>query len=162
MIAQRQLLTQRGETSSRSPSSGSYRGIDVINGELLPESAGNSTRTRETCNSRAFMESDPKQESLTTGPMAIRRLASWLEQIDPGVHRRIKGLRLVTAYGIAALLGAGLNRSYEITGGASLTCSSSEPMRQLAASGKLRIRILSRPLMMVCCAPDCTEGAPRW
>jgi hypothetical protein len=29
----------------------------------------------------------------------------WLERIDPGTHRRIKGLRLVTAYGIAALLG---------------------------------------------------------
>jgi Fusaric acid resistance protein-like len=121
MIAQRQLLTQRGETSPRSSSSGFYRRIDVITGGLLAESTGNSTRTRETSNSRAFMEPAPKQESLTTGPMAIRRLASWLGQIDPGVHRRIKGLRLVTAYGIAALLGAGLNRSYEITGGASLT-----------------------------------------
>ncbi len=30
---------------------------------------------------------------------------SWLEQIDPGAHRRIKGLRLVTAFGIAAMLG---------------------------------------------------------
>ncbi|PQV54537.1 FUSC family protein [Paraburkholderia sp. BL21I4N1] len=29
----------------------------------------------------------------------------WLEQVDPGTHRRIKGLRLVTAYGIAAALG---------------------------------------------------------
>ncbi|MEJ0002861.1 MAG: FUSC family protein [Pararobbsia sp.] len=29
----------------------------------------------------------------------------WLEHIDPGTHRRIKGLRLVTAYGIAAALG---------------------------------------------------------
>jgi len=26
--------------------------------------------------------------------------------VDPGVHRRIKGLRLITAYGIAAMLGA--------------------------------------------------------
>jgi hypothetical protein len=29
----------------------------------------------------------------------------WLERVDPGIHRRIKGLRLVTAYGIAAMLG---------------------------------------------------------
>jgi hypothetical protein len=29
----------------------------------------------------------------------------WLDRIDPGGHRRIKGLRLVTAYGIAARLG---------------------------------------------------------
>jgi hypothetical protein len=30
----------------------------------------------------------------------------WLDRIDPGAHRRVKGLRLITAYGIAALLGA--------------------------------------------------------
>jgi hypothetical protein len=30
---------------------------------------------------------------------------AWLERVDPGAHRRIKGLRLVTAYGIAAALG---------------------------------------------------------
>jgi hypothetical protein len=30
----------------------------------------------------------------------------WLDRLDPGVHRRVKGLRLVTAYGIAAMLGA--------------------------------------------------------
>src|SRR5260221_599591 len=37
----------------------------------------------------------------------------WVERIDPGVHRRIKGLRLVTSYGIAAMLGT-------LQGGASL------------------------------------------
>jgi hypothetical protein len=31
---------------------------------------------------------------------------AWLERVDPGTHRRIKGLRLVTAYGLAASLGA--------------------------------------------------------
>jgi hypothetical protein len=31
--------------------------------------------------------------------------ARWLDHVDPGAHRRIKGLRLVTAYGIAAMLG---------------------------------------------------------
>ena len=30
---------------------------------------------------------------------------AWLERIDPGTHRRVKGLRLVTAYGLAAALG---------------------------------------------------------
>jgi Fusaric acid resistance protein-like len=35
----------------------------------------------------------------------LSAVAEWLERIDPGTHRRIKGLRLVTAYGIAALLG---------------------------------------------------------
>ncbi len=33
------------------------------------------------------------------------RFVDWLEHVDPGAHRRIKGLRLVTAFGIAALLG---------------------------------------------------------
>jgi hypothetical protein len=31
---------------------------------------------------------------------------AWLDRVDPGTHRRIKGLRLVTAYGIAAALGS--------------------------------------------------------
>jgi Fusaric acid resistance protein-like len=35
----------------------------------------------------------------------INRMLQWAECVDPGAHRRIKGLRLVTAYGIAALLG---------------------------------------------------------
>jgi hypothetical protein len=30
----------------------------------------------------------------------------WLDRVDPGGHRRIKGLRLVTAYALAAMLGA--------------------------------------------------------
>jgi hypothetical protein len=30
---------------------------------------------------------------------------NWLDRVDPGMHRRVKGLRLVTAYGIAAALG---------------------------------------------------------
>lgn len=37
---------------------------------------------------------------------ALTHAGRWLDRIDPGVHRRIKGLRLVTAYGIAAMLGA--------------------------------------------------------
>jgi hypothetical protein len=31
-------------------------------------------------------------------------IESWFDRIDPGTHRRIKGLRLVTAFGLAALL----------------------------------------------------------
>jgi hypothetical protein len=38
-------------------------------------------------------------------PTAVGSFIAWLEQVDPGTHRRIKGLRLVTAYGIAAALG---------------------------------------------------------
>jgi hypothetical protein len=50
----------------------------------------------------------------------ISRAAAWLERIDPGTHRRIKGLRLVTAYGIAALLGELPSITNGIHGGASL------------------------------------------
>lgn len=40
------------------------------------------------------------------GKFATARSAiAWLDHVDPGTHRRIKGLRLVTAYGIAAALG---------------------------------------------------------
>lgn len=48
------------------------------------------------------IRSEPTDEG---GLRALRRAATWLEQLDPGTHRRIKGLRLVTAYGIAAALG---------------------------------------------------------
>lgn len=53
------------------------------------------------------------QEQKTKSDFGSRRFSSpiltsalqWLERVDPGTHRRIKGLRLVTAYGIAAMLG---------------------------------------------------------
>jgi hypothetical protein len=35
----------------------------------------------------------------------VEALGRWLNRVDPGTHRRIKGLRLVTAYGLAAALG---------------------------------------------------------
>src|SRR5471032_677441 len=35
----------------------------------------------------------------------VEAVGRWLDQVDPGTHRRIKGLRLATAYGIAAALG---------------------------------------------------------
>jgi len=36
----------------------------------------------------------------------VTNTIQWLDRIDPGVDRRIKGLRLVTAFGIASMLGA--------------------------------------------------------
>ncbi|MBS7811713.1 FUSC family protein [Roseococcus pinisoli] len=48
-------------------------------------------------------------------------LASWLDRIDPGTHRRIKGLRLVTAFGLAALVGALHDVSGDFSRGAFLT-----------------------------------------
>ena len=51
----------------------------------------------------------------------VERIGEWLDRIDPGVHRRVKGLRLVAAYGIAAMLGALLYSSYHISGGSFLS-----------------------------------------
>jgi len=44
----------------------------------------------------------------TVGSAVLRPFSlavEWLERVDPGVHRRIKGLRLVTAFAIASMLG---------------------------------------------------------
>jgi hypothetical protein len=53
--------------------------------------------------------------------MPGEKIAVWLTRIDPGSHHRIKGLRLVTAYAIAAMLGGLLQRSYGLRGGTSLS-----------------------------------------
>jgi Fusaric acid resistance protein-like len=45
---------------------------------------------------------------------------AWLDRIDPGMHRRIKGLRLVTAFGIASMLGTMGDITHGLPGGASL------------------------------------------
>jgi hypothetical protein len=53
----------------------------------------------------------------------LRRVAAaghWLDLVDPGTHRRIKGLRLVTAYGIAAALGTLQDIAHSVPGSISL------------------------------------------
>jgi hypothetical protein len=45
----------------------------------------------------------------------------WFEHVDPGAHRRIRGLRLVTAYGIAAMLGAMADITRGLADGATLS-----------------------------------------
>ena len=47
--------------------------------------------------------------------------ASWLERVDPGTHRRVKGLRLVTAYAIAAMAGLLPALTHGRPGGAALS-----------------------------------------
>lgn len=51
----------------------------------------------------------------------FRAAARWVDRIDPGIHRRIKGLRLVTAYGIAAALGTLVAPAHSPSGGAGLS-----------------------------------------
>jgi Fusaric acid resistance protein-like len=57
-------------------------------------------------------------EQSKCGPLTAA--ARWLDRIDPGVHRRIKGLRLVTAFGIAAMLGTMGDITHGLPDGASL------------------------------------------
>jgi hypothetical protein len=45
---------------------------------------------------------------------------AWLERVDPGTHRRIKGLRLVTAYGLAASLGTLQDVTRDVPSGVSV------------------------------------------
>src|SRR5579863_9228688 len=60
----------------------------------------------------------PNSARIGTIPSRIlRRALAWFEYIDPGTHRRIKGLRLVAAYGIAAMLGTLLGGSHGLSGG---------------------------------------------
>jgi hypothetical protein len=64
---------------------------------------------------------DRSSDVIAGGHLSLmRRTAGWIERIDPGTHRRIKGLRLVTAYGIAALLGTLPSITHGLHGGESL------------------------------------------
>jgi hypothetical protein len=49
-----------------------------------------------------------------------RAAMKWLDHIDPGTHRRIKGLRLVTAYGLGAALGTLQDVAHSLPRGLSL------------------------------------------
>lgn len=76
--------------------------------------------------------------------------AGWLERIDPGSHRRVKGLRLVTAYGLAAMWGAllpagkvsGGNMLSALAGGFALWASVSEGQSDRGKS--------ARDLLLLC------------
>lgn len=62
----------------------------------------------------------PPHRGVTRSLSASNAIA-WLDRIDPGMHRRIKGLRLVTAFGIASMLGTMGDITHGLPGGASLT-----------------------------------------
>ncbi|RDJ27033.1 FUSC family protein [Bosea caraganae] len=80
-------------------------------------------------------------------------MENWLERFDPGVHRRIKGLRLVTAFGLAAMAGrmpevmSGLDAGRSLSllaGGFALWASVSEARSARGES--------SRDLLLLCLA----------
>lgn len=111
----------------------------------------------------------PQQRFARLDPMpGVRALGARLERIDPGTHRRIKGLRLVTAYGIAAALGSlhglavGLPGSLSLgmlAGGIALWASVSEASTTRWTSardlGCLCAAATVGALIVALCAPLC-------
>jgi hypothetical protein len=74
--------------------------------------AGTGERSRPPFREGIVMEQSKRALLAATG--------RWLDQIDPGTHRRIKGLRLVTAFGIAAMMGTMGDITRGLPDGASL------------------------------------------
>ncbi|WP_231755405.1 FUSC family protein [Bordetella sp. N] len=85
-----------------------------------------------------------------------RPLASfiaWLDRIDPQLHRRIKGLRLVTAYGIAAALGTLHDVSRDVPTGISLGgLAASFALWASVSEARTTRATSSRDLLILCLA----------
>jgi hypothetical protein len=83
----------------------------------------NQNSSRGTANGSANGTANDSANHTPVGtrpPGIPARTSVWFDRIDPGAHRRIKGLRLVTAYGIAAMLGTLLGGSHGLSSGALL------------------------------------------
>jgi hypothetical protein len=74
---------------------------------------------------------------------ALTHAGQWLDRLDPGVHRRIKGLRLVTAYGIAAMLGTMPEIARAVPGASSLSSIAAGFALWASVSGGQTTRIKS-------------------
>ena len=85
--------------------------------------------------------------------LPVWRVADWLENIDPGTHRRIKGLRLVTAYGIAAMLGTMPDIGHGLAGGATLSSlAGGFALWASVSEGRTTRADSSRDLLLLCAA----------
>ncbi|HET6554217.1 MAG TPA: FUSC family protein [Dyella sp.] len=85
-------------------------------------------------------------------------LNHWLERIDPGAHRRIKGLRLVTAYGLAEALGTLKDISIDVPAGMAVGALAGNIALWASVSEARSSRWQSsRDLMLLCLA--CALGA---
>ena len=77
----------------------------------------------------------------------------WLGRVDPGTHRRIKGLRLVTAYGIAAALGTLQDIAHSVPSSVSLGfLAGSFALWASVSEGKTTRAESSRDLTFLCFA----------
>ncbi|GJE13285.1 hypothetical protein [Methylobacterium longum] len=80
------------------------------------------------------------------------QLLRWLERVDSGTHRRIKGLRLVTAYAIAALLGAVLEPHHAGNGRTLSSLAGGFALWASVSEGQATRGVSSRDLLILCAA----------
>jgi hypothetical protein len=83
---------------------------------------------------------------------SVAQLTRWLEHVDPGTHRRIKGLRLVTAYAIAAMLGAVLEPHRAGDGGTLSSLAGGFALWASVSEGQATRGASSRDLLILCAA----------
>ena len=89
----------------------------------------------------------------------ISRFAAWLDTVDTGTHRRIKGLRLVTAYAIAAMMGALPALSGGFAHGSSLgSLAGGFALWASVSEGRSRRGDSTRDLFLLCLAAGVGAG----
>jgi hypothetical protein len=78
---------------------------------------------------------------------------NWLERLDPGTHRRVKGLRLVTAYGIAMALGTLQDIAHSVPSSVSLgTLAANFALWASVSEARTTRTESSRDLLLLCIA----------
>jgi len=88
----------------------------------------------------------------------LARFNHWLERVDPGAHRRIKGLRLVTAFGLAQALGTLKSVSVDVPAGIALgTLAGNFALWASVSEARTTRWESSRDLVLLCLA--CALGA---
>jgi hypothetical protein len=81
---------------------------------------------------------------------------SWLDRVDPGTHRRIKGLRLVTAYGLAASLGTLQDVTRDVPRSVSVgTLAAAFALWASVSEARATRAQSSRDLVVLCLAAAC-------
>jgi Fusaric acid resistance protein-like len=85
--------------------------------------------------------------------LRVEAVGRWLDQVDPGTHRRIKGLRLATAYGIAAALGTLQDIAHSVPSSVSLGyLAGNFALWASVSEGKTTRAESSRDLLLLCFA----------
>jgi hypothetical protein len=94
---------------------------------------------------------DQSGKSLRSMLRPVAAVDRWLDRVDPGTHRRIKGLRLVTAYGIAAALGTLQDIAHSVPSSISLGyLAGSFALWASVSEGKTTRAESSRDLVLLC------------